>query len=54
MVARWVTAVLPRVRGEAVGAQSAVQLRVPLAYHHELVLAVHAVAMRAEPTPIAW
>ena len=46
MARHWVTAVLPRVRVRQWVLSLPFQMRVPLAYHHELVLAVHAVAMR--------
>jgi len=46
MARHWVTAVLPSVRVRQWVLSLPFQMRVPLAYHHELVLAVHAVAMR--------
>ena len=46
MARHWVRAVLPRVRVRQWVLSLPFELRVPLAYHHELALAVHGVAAR--------
>jgi len=46
MARHWVSAVLPRVRVRQWVLSLPFELRVPLAYHHELTLAVHGVAAR--------
>ena len=47
MARHWVSAVLPRVRVRQWVLSLPFELRVPLAYRHELTLAVHGVAARA-------
>lgn len=46
MARHWVSAVLPRVRIRQWVLSLPFELRVPLAYHHDLTLAVHGVAAR--------
>ena len=46
MARHWVSAVLPRVRVRQWVLSLPFELRVPLAYHHDLTLAVHGVAAR--------
>jgi Putative transposase/Transposase zinc-binding domain len=46
MARHWVSAVLPRVRTRQWVLSLPFELRVPLAYHHQLTLAVHGVAAR--------
>jgi hypothetical protein len=46
MARHWVSAVLPRVRVRQWVLSLPFALRVPLAYHHDLTLAVHGVAAR--------
>ena len=46
MARHWVSAVLPRVRTRQWVLSLPFELRVPLAYHHDLTLAVHGVAAR--------